>query len=79
MQAEHLGQGSDRGDYYSAMATIVMIQKERALYQACSQAGPEGKGCNKKVQDLGNDTYRCERCNIEVSRFSALSFAGDMF
>ena len=65
VKAEHLGQGS-QADYYSAMATIVMIQKERALYQACSQPGPEGKGCNKKVQDMGNNVFRCERCNIEV-------------
>jgi len=70
VKAERLGQGSERGDYYSAIGTVVMLQKERALYQACSKTGQDGKGCNKKVQDLGNGTYRCERCNEEMDSFN---------
>jgi len=70
VKADRLGAGSDKGDYYSAVATIVMIQKERALYQACTNVGAEGRGCNKKVQDLGNGNFRCERCNIENDKFA---------
>ena len=36
VKAERLGQGSERGDYYSAIGTVVMLQKERALYQVNS-------------------------------------------
>ena len=49
VKAENLGLNNDRGEYYSTTGTVVMFQKERALYQACSQVGADGKGCNKKV------------------------------
>ena len=69
VKAENLGVGSDRGEYYSTLATIVMFQREKALYKACSQPGLDGKGCNKKVQDLGNGAFRCEKCNLEMDQF----------
>jgi len=70
VKAENLGLNSERGEYYSTTATVVMFRKENALYQACSQTGQDGKGCNKKVQDLGNGSYRCERCSCEMDRFN---------
>jgi len=70
VKADRLGTGSERGDYYSAMATIVMIRKERALYQACTNPTADGKTCNKKVQDMHNGNFRCERCNIENEKFA---------
>ena len=44
-----IGLNSDKGEYYSTVATVVMFQKDKALYPSCTQSGPDGKGCNKKV------------------------------
>ena len=49
VKSSQIGLTSVKGEYYSSVATAVMYQKEKALYQACSQSGPEGKGCNRKV------------------------------
>ena len=49
VKAFQIGLSSVKGEYYSTVATVVMIQKDKALYQACTQPGPEGKGCNRKV------------------------------
>ena len=46
----HVGLSSIKGDYFSTVVTPVMFQKDKALYPACSQPGPEGKGCNRKVR-----------------------------
>lgn len=70
VKASQIGLNNDKGEYYSTTATIVMIQKDKALYQACPQPGPQGTGCNKKVQDQGNGTYRCERCQVDMDTFN---------
>ena len=44
-----IGLNSDKGEYYSTLATTVMFQKDKAMYQSCTQSGSDGKGCNKKV------------------------------
>ena len=44
-----IGLNSDKGEYYSTLATTVMFQKDKAMYQSCTQTGSDGKGCNKKV------------------------------
>jgi len=59
---------SSRPEYYSTEATVTMFQKDKALYQACSRE-VDGKSCNKKVTDQGNGTYRCEKCNVELTDF----------
>lgn len=41
---------NDKPDYYSVVAMIAMINKERALYKAC----PTDE-CNKKVNNLGEN------------------------
>jgi len=64
-----VGLNSDKGEYYSTVATSVMFQKDKALYQSCIQSGSDGKGCNKKVQDQGNGSYRCEKCNVDMDSF----------
>jgi len=69
VKSSQIGMGSEKGDYYSTTANTVMFQKDRAMYQACTQSGAEGKGCNKKVQDQGNGTYRCEKCNVDMDTF----------
>lgn len=58
-----LGAG-DKPDYFSTVGMIHNIKAENACYKAC----PNGD-CNKKVIDNGNDTYRCEKCNMDVDRF----------
>lgn len=34
------------------------------MYQSCTT-----EGCQKKVLDLGNGLYRCEKCNRETSTY----------
>ncbi|XP_028322869.1 replication protein A 70 kDa DNA-binding subunit-like isoform X2 [Gouania willdenowi] len=63
LRNEELGHG-DKADYFSCVATVVYIRKENCLYQACPSAN-----CNKKVTDLHNGLYRCEKCNKEFPNF----------
>ncbi|KAM3868689.1 uncharacterized protein ACN63O_006045 [Diretmus argenteus] len=60
---EHLGQG-EKAEYFSCVATVLFLRKENCLYHACPSAA-----CNKKVQDLENELYRCEKCNKEFPNF----------
>lgn len=55
---ENLGM-NDAPDYFSLKATIVYIRQENYCYPACAS-----EGCNKKVIDQGDGTWRCEKCNI---------------
>ena len=64
IQTEGLGHG-DKPDYFMLKGSIMKIRnKDNALYMAC----PED-GCNKKVIDQGNQTYRCEKCNKDQFGF----------
>ncbi|CAG9864560.1 unnamed protein product [Phyllotreta striolata] len=60
---QKLGQ-SEKGDYYRTVGTILIIKAENFLYQACPSAE-----CNKKVLDMGNGMYKCEKCNREYPNF----------
>jgi len=60
---ENMGHG-DKPDYYSVKANVVFTKKDNALYQACPS-----ETCNKKVQDLGNGNWRCEKCGKEFDKF----------
>uniref|UniRef100_UPI00358E7679 replication protein A 70 kDa DNA-binding subunit-like n=1 Tax=Myxine glutinosa TaxID=7769 RepID=UPI00358E7679 len=60
---ENLGHG-EKADYYSVKATVLFIKKDNCLYQACTQGD-----CRKKVLDLGNGMYRCEKCDRENTSF----------
>ncbi|KAI0550047.1 replication factor-A protein [Xylaria curta] len=55
--------GMENADYFSLMATIVYIKQENFAYPACSS-----EGCNKKVIDQGDGTWRCEKCNVNHPR-----------
>ena len=57
-----IGLNSDKGEYYSTLATTVMFQKDKAMYQSCTQSGSDGKGCNKKVCK-----YLLKRTHIKLS------------
>ncbi|XP_069936741.1 replication protein A 70 kDa DNA-binding subunit isoform X1 [Cherax quadricarinatus] len=61
---EKLGCG-DQADYFTTKATVVMIKKENALYSACP-----ADSCNKKVIDMNNGLYRCEKCCREFDTFN---------
>ena len=43
---------------------------DKALYQACGNQQESGKPCQKKVQDQGDGTYRCEKCNTAQPSFN---------
>ncbi|KAK3988644.1 hypothetical protein QBC44DRAFT_343141 [Cladorrhinum sp. PSN332] len=60
---DKLGFG-DAADYFTLKATIVHIRQEPSFcYPAC-----RSEGCNKKVTDMGDGTWRCEKCNINHDR-----------
>merc|ERR1711971_900461 len=66
---ENLGMNSDKPEYYSASGYVTLLQKDKALYMACGNQN-NGRSCNKKVQDQGDGTYRCEKCNITAPTFN---------
>lgn len=54
VKRENLGYGVEgKPEYYSTTGYILVIQKDKALYQACSQVN-DGKSCNKKVGVINN-------------------------
>jgi replication factor A1 len=57
VREENLGT-SENNDYFSLKATIVYIKQENVAYPACLN-----QGCNKKVTDMGDGTWRCEKCD----------------
>lgn len=63
VNTERLGMG-DKPDYYINKATVVMLRKENCMYMACPT-----EECNKKVIDMNNGIYRCEKCNREFGEF----------
>jgi replication factor A1 len=58
IREENLGM-NENPDYFSVKATIVYIKNENFSYPACLS-----DGCNKKVVDNGDGTWRCEKCDI---------------
>lgn len=72
-KAENLG-AKDIADYYTVTASVVLLRKENCLYTACPS-----DGCNKKVIDMNNGLFRCEKCNREYDSFSwRLMLSGNM-
>ncbi|RZC33487.1 BORA N, Rep fac-A C and/or tRNA anti-codon domain containing protein, partial [Asbolus verrucosus] len=63
VQDNELGH-SYRGDYYQTMGTILLTRSDKLLYKACPTTD-----CNKKVIDMENGMYRCEKCNREYPNF----------
>lgn len=51
--------GMDNQAYYTIKATIVFIRQENFCYPACSTPN-----CNKKVIDMGDGTWHCEKCSV---------------
>jgi len=64
-EAKASGQGhGDKFDYYANKVTVVLVRKENMLYMACP-----GEKCMKKVTDMNNGMYRCEKCNESYDSF----------
>ncbi|KAK1836253.1 replication factor-A protein 1 [Podospora conica] len=57
VKAENLG--FEQTEYFTVKATIVHIKQDNFSYPAC-----ESEGCNKKVVDNGDGTWRCEKCDM---------------
>ncbi|TPX18437.1 uncharacterized protein E0L32_011678 [Thyridium curvatum] len=49
--------------YFTLKATIVYIKQENFAYPSCLS-----EGCNKKVTDMGDGTWRCEKCDMSHPR-----------
>uniref|UniRef100_A0A336LJ18 Replication protein A subunit n=1 Tax=Culicoides sonorensis TaxID=179676 RepID=A0A336LJ18_CULSO len=61
---EHnLGTG-DKPDYFQCKALVHSIRSSNAIYKACPTTD-----CNKKLVDLENGSYRCEKCNAEFNNY----------
>lgn len=60
---KNLGQG-DKPDYFQLKGIVHIVKANNAAYKACPQAD-----CNKKVVDMENGQFRCEKCNTEYPNF----------
>ncbi|ROT37719.1 replication factor-A protein [Sodiomyces alkalinus F11] len=59
---EQLGMNEGQ-DFFNLKATIVYIKPDTFAYPACRK-----EGCNKRVIDVGDGTWRCEKCDINHSQ-----------
>ncbi|KAL2140442.1 hypothetical protein VTI28DRAFT_3793 [Corynascus sepedonium] len=55
--------GVDSTEYFTVKGTIVHMRQKEFAYPACLSPN-----CNKKVTDMGDGTWRCEKCNITHDR-----------
>ena len=68
IREENLGH-AEKGDYLSFKGTISYISHEKdPWYNACPT-------CQKKVVDLGNSMWRCEKCNNEYPNVSVITLS----
>ncbi|XP_039272067.2 replication protein A 70 kDa DNA-binding subunit-like [Styela clava] len=63
IKEENMGMG-DKPDYVTCKCIVTYCKKENVLYKACAT-----ERCNKKVIDLQNGSFRCEKCNKESPDF----------
>jgi len=63
-EAKVKNMGAEKPEYFQIMGMIHAIRSENMMYKAC----PNGE-CNKKVTDMGNGNYRCEKCSIDTTEY----------
>lgn len=63
MQEQHL-EDSKKNDYFKIKATVLLFRTNNCFYKACPV-----EECKKKVVDLENGMYRCEKCNYDYPNF----------
>ncbi|SCU87422.1 LAMI_0D06040g1_1 [Lachancea mirantina] len=56
-QSENLGM-SEKGDFFNVRAAVSYLKIDNFAYPAC-----QNEGCNKKVIEESDGTWRCEKCN----------------
>ncbi|SCU82414.1 LADA_0C05094g1_1 [Lachancea dasiensis] len=56
-QAQNLGM-SEKGDYFNIRAAVNFLKVDNFAYSACAN-----EGCNKKVIQDSDGTWRCEKCD----------------
>ncbi|PKS07609.1 hypothetical protein jhhlp_006215 [Lomentospora prolificans] len=63
---ENLGMGSEP-IYFMLKATVVFIKQKSFCYPACANtlANPP---CNKKVEKIEDDVWRCEKCSMNFAK-----------
>lgn len=66
VQEMGMGQG-EKGDYFQVKGTVLLYRSENGIYKACPK-----EDCKKKIVDLGNGMYRCDKCNREYPNFKYL-------
>jgi len=57
VKSENLG--LEDAVYFTLKATIVYIKQDNFCYPAC-----RNEGCKKKVTDMGDGSWRCEKCDV---------------
>ncbi|PSR81846.1 replication factor-a protein 1 [Coniella lustricola] len=55
--------GMEDAAYFTLKATVVYIKQDNFAYPACLS-----QGCNKKVERLSEDSWRCEKCDVTHDR-----------
>ncbi|CUM65609.1 uncharacterized protein PRCAT00003257001 [Priceomyces carsonii] len=73
-QDENLGV-SEKPEYFSIKATINFLKTENFCYPACnntiqgssSQPAQQNTTCNRKIIELGDGSWRCEKCDLTFS------------
>ncbi|KAF2901892.1 hypothetical protein ILUMI_04293 [Ignelater luminosus] len=54
----------EKGVYFQTKATVLMFRSENCLYKACPT-----EDCKKKVVDMENGMYNCEKCGRQYPNF----------
>lgn len=70
-QEENLGK-AEKPEFFNIKATITFMKSDNFAYPACnntidatsSQVKQQNSTCNRKVIELSDGTWRCERCDI---------------
>lgn len=57
-QTEEIGMG-DKPEYFAIKASVNFVKTDNFSYPACSS-----EGCNRKVVEQHDGTWRCEKCDI---------------